>query len=146
MSERAHGLRVQILGADEVSLLFRNIDRISEVTLDSAAYDGAEIVKRDAKQRVPVDTGDLKAAIDIIRKEKTKNPSKKAAYQVGVRWKSKKSPDGVNYGACVEFGHKTKGGKQVPAKPFLRPAIDSNRGRIMSTVLRKFYDALGELE
>ena len=146
MSERIHGLRVQILGSDEVSLLFRNIDRISENTLDSAAKDGAEIVKKDAKERVPVDTGDLQGAIDIIRKEKTKNTTKKAAYQVGVRWKSKKSPDGVNYGAAVEFGHKTKDGKQVPTKPFLRPAVDSNRGEIMSTVLRKFYEALGELD
>ena len=145
MSERARGLHVDILGVDEVSTLFRNINRISETTLDSAALDGAEIVKKDAKERVPVDSGDLKSAIDIIRKEKSKNPGKRAAYQIGVRWKSKKSPEGVNYGACVEFGHRAKNGGQVPAKPFLRPAVDSNRSEIMKTVLLKFYDALGEL-
>lgn len=145
MNERARGLHVDILGAAEVSMLFRNIDRIGETTLDGAARDGAEIVKKSAKERVPVDTGDLKSAIDIIRKEKSKNPGKKEAYQIGVRWKSRKSPDGVNYGACVEFGHKTKSGGQVPAKPFLRPAVDDNRGVIMATVLRRFYEALGGL-
>jgi HK97 gp10 family phage protein len=145
MSERASRLKVDILGADEVALLFKNIDLISEETLDEAAYAGAEIVKRDAKARAPVDTGDLQNSIDILRKEKSKDPKKKAAYQIGPRYKSKKNPDGVNYGLLVEFGHTTKSGKTVPAKPYLRPAIDNNRGKVMSVVLQKFYDALGRL-
>jgi HK97 gp10 family phage protein len=145
MSERARGLKVDILGTDEVELLFKNIDLISEQVLDEAAYAGAEIVKADAKSRAPVDTGDLKSAIDILKKEKSKNPIKKAAYQIGPRYKSKKNPDGVNYGLLVEFGHKTASGNTVPAHPYLRPAVDNNRGKVMSVVLRKFYDAIGRL-
>lgn len=145
MSEKVKGLKVTIEGADEVRALFKGIDAISEQVLDAAAYAGAEIAEKDAKARAPVDTGDLKSAIAILRKEKSRNPKKKAAYQIGARYKSKKSPDGVNYALCVEFGHKAPDGTDVPAHPFLRPAIDKNRAKIMSTVLKKFYDAIGEV-
>jgi hypothetical protein len=70
MSEKVRGLKVDILGSDEVALLFKNIDMISEQVLDEAALAGAQIVKADAKSRVPVDTGDLKNSIDILRKVK----------------------------------------------------------------------------
>jgi HK97 gp10 family phage protein len=145
MSEKIKGLKVDILGSDEVALLFKNIDLISEQVLDEAALAGANIVKADAKNRVPVDTGDLKNSIDILKKEKSKNPRKKAAYQIGPRYKSKKNPDGVNYGLCVEFGHKTSSGQTVAPHPYLRPAVDNNRGAVMSEVLKKFYDAIGRL-
>lgn len=145
MSEKVRGLKVEILGSDEVALLFKSIERISEQTLDEAALSGAQIVKADARARVPVDTGSLKNSIDILRKEKSRNPKKKAAYQIGPRYKSRKSPDGVNYGLLVEFGHKTKSGKIVPSHPYLRPAVDSNRSRVMAAVLRRFYDAIGGL-
>jgi hypothetical protein len=75
MSEKIKGLKVDIIGSDEVALLFKNIDLISEQVLDEAALAGANIVKADAKNRVPVDTGDLKNSIDILRKEKSKNPT-----------------------------------------------------------------------
>lgn len=145
MSERVKGLKVEILGADEVALLFKNIENISEQTLDAAAMDGAQIVKKDAKARAPVDSGDLQGSIDVLKKEKSKNPQKKAAYQIGPRYKTKKSPDGVNYGLCVEFGHKTASGGTVPPHPYLRPAIDNNRTKVMSAVLKRFYDAIGRL-
>lgn len=145
MNEKIRGLKVDILGSDEVALLFKNIDMISEQVLDEAALAGANIVKSDAKNRAPVDSGDLKNSIDILRKERSKNPKKKAAYQIGPRYKSKKNPDGVNYGLCVEFGHKTASGGTVPPHPYLRPAVDNNRSAVMSAVLKKFYDAIGRL-
>lgn len=63
-----------------------------------------------AKRRCPVDTGRLRNSI------------------THAQWDDKTEVIGSNveYAPFVELGHHTIGGKQVKAKPFLRPAAENH--------------------
>lgn len=110
-----------------------------------------EIVLPDAKNRVPVNTGDLEDSLIVKAMKRSRGrfghsvQTKDGAYQ-GDQF----------YGAFIEFGTKErrhKGGKKVgridPAKGFayLRPAIYDNRERIKElyvTAMKQFISELPE--
>ncbi|MFS1524749.1 HK97-gp10 family putative phage morphogenesis protein [Microbulbifer sp. 2304DJ12-6] len=139
---------------------------MAQKALEDALFDAAQVVQKTAKAKVPEDSGKLRKAIRRYRgkagKKKLAGSGKQDA-QVYVGTKStKKNP--VFYAAFVEFGTKLhsvelslkavrrgvtslvskKGrfGKKVTvkarAKPFLRPALDENRDK----VLKRFKNAL----
>ena len=41
---------------------------------------------------------------------------------------------GIFYGHLLEFGHADRAGKSVPARPFLKPALDSRGSQAVSTL------------
>ena len=46
--------------------------------------------------------------------------------------------DPVKYAHLVEYGFKHYiSGEQIPARPFLRPALDNNRGRVQSILVKE---------
>lgn len=71
-------------------------------------------VLREAKRRVPVDSGKLKKSLK--KRQITDVATGKVAVTVG---------SSVPYTHLVEFGHNSSRGGPVKAKPFLRPAFDS---------------------
>jgi len=76
-------------------------------------------VLKDAKNRVPVDTGKLR---DSLKRSRNKNPDPeigaKEVVEVGL---ISRGGRGTRYGGFVEFGTE----KKAP-RPYLRPALESN--------------------
>lgn len=87
--------------------------------LGNAALAGAEVVKSESKNIVPVDTGNLRAS---ITSELGEVSTHKATAHVGY---GKQAP----YGKFIELGT-----SRMSAQPFLRPALVTTRGRAIEEV------------
>jgi HK97 gp10 family phage protein len=130
---RVKKLKTYIEGLDEVLKLVEELGDAAADALDKAAKAGADIVLAAAKQKVPVDTGELRDSL-ILKKSKTKKPNIKSEYYV-----TKKS--GAKHFAPVELGT-----SKMKAQPFLRPAIDENKRNIAKTVNDEVLKAIGRIK
>jgi HK97 gp10 family phage protein len=133
---------IKVLGAKNVLNAFEK--RFGEYAdnLEAAATAGALVLENAARDKAPYKTGTLKRSLTHETIEKSPD----AAYvAVGTN---------LEYAAVQEFGGtiKSKSGYlvfqtedgqwhsvpsvSVPARPYLRPALDENRGRIVDEVKR----------
>jgi len=94
-------------------------DGLQREVLETAVRVGSQIVEGDARRRAPRDTGRLQRA---IKSETVEVSPGRALARVYVGREA-------FYARFVEFGT-----RNMPAKPFLRPALRENRGRVMSAV------------
>lgn len=107
-------MRVEIEGLDVLDKRLKELDRRTRGNfLRKALRKGANVIKAEAKKRVPVRTGRLKKSIAV-------KVSMKAGGEVYAKIGMKK---GAAYGVPVELGTST-----AAAKPFLRPAMDTKNG------------------
>lgn len=117
---RELGQRMQALSADIAGKIARQ-----------ATAAGAGVVRKQARQNAPRDTGNLQAAIVMKR---VRDTSLTEEYLVAVRKgktkdvKAAKAGQGrlgkdAFYARFVEFGT-----VKLPARPFLRPALENNIG------------------
>lgn len=106
----ADNLRVRIEGLDVYDKRLKELDRrTSGNILRKAIREGMNVLKKEAKSRVPVRTGRLKKGIHV------KVTLKKRGECYGKLGMKRK----VAYGVPVELGT-----SRMPARPFLRPAAD----------------------
>lgn len=117
---RELGQRMQALSADIAGKIARQ-----------ATAAGAGVVRKQARQNAPRDTGNLQAAIVMKR---VRDIALTEEYVVAVRKgktkdvKAAKAGEGrlgkdAFYARFVEFGT-----VKLPARPFLRPALENNIG------------------
>ena len=101
----------------------------------SALVSGAQVIKKDALERVPVKTGRLRRSLLIKRLAKLNPFSEKVI--VGVRHgkKQQKSDRDAYYWGWIEFGFKTKAGQPVSAQPFIRPAFEAKKNSAMTRII-----------
>jgi len=127
--------------------VFKTLEKnMQKKIISNSTAEVAEIVLRNARALVPVDTGNLKDKLKISAfKSKrgighqVKTPTRK---QLGVDTNPKKG----YYPAHIEFGFlNARTGKHVPPNPFLRPAIknheDSLRTRLILKIKRRLLNA-----
>lgn len=147
---------MQLTGDKELNkLLMRLPDEMTNKVVAKAVSSGARKVATAAKRKIvghdAIETGLLKSSLRL----QTKKDKRKGYVRTRV-WPSKKvqgvGPDGrkrvpMYYAHLVEFGHRVvnRWGAHghVPARPFLRPALDENRKKIereFSSNVRKFMD------
>ncbi len=96
-----------------------------------ALREAARPVLATAKALVPVDTGRLKKSLKI------RSAGKRGQAGIVVRTGTRAElgiPEDAKYfyPAALEFGH-----GNVPAYPFLRPALDQNRPRALKIIARE---------
>lgn len=84
-------------------------------TVTAAVYAGAKVIEREAKERVPVDSGDLRSAIHT---ERGGNDVRVIA-----------GDSSVFYGHLVENGT-----TRTPPRPFLVPAVEASRAEVLALV------------
>lgn len=124
----------------------------------SMAVAGGQVFRDEAKLRAPVETGRLRDSIYLAFRD-GKSTDQQVMYS--VTWNSKKAP----HGHLLEFGHwqpykvvrKPDGSyvsvksqplpapKWVPARPFLRPALDAAMSRAREAMLKRGSERLAEL-
>lgn len=91
--------------------------------LDHGLEAGADLLTEEIKARAPVKTGRLKRGIKVKRK----GPGV-LAVDLG----------GQQHGQFQEFGS-----RHQPARPFMRPALDENRERVVDAIADAIRAVLG---
>lgn len=120
------GTRVGIEGGKELAKKFSELSKDAETAIEEALVKSALFVERDAKINAVVDTGRLRASISNTNDGfGTDNPS----VMIGTN---------VEYAATVEFGTSKK-----PAKPFLFPAFNGNKQKILKELAKALKGGVG---
>lgn len=113
-------------------------EKVAKKALRSATRKAMNIVKNDAKEHAPHDSGLLEENFAISAKVKDSQVTTK----VGIKGGGKANPDTPFYFRFQELGTES-----IPAKPFLRPALEGNAEQVFDTVtqeLNKALDKAGE--
>ena len=138
--------------------LIRMLDRlpvkIARKVVPAAASKSMTPVSKMAKKLVRGQTrGTGLLSRSIGKKRKIYRASGNTIVVVGVRMEFKRKAGGSSQGGfrnpskyahLVEFGHSTPGGGFVAPKPFLRPALQRNLGKIKSTMSREIMIGIGK--
>lgn len=101
----------------------------------AATAAGSVVIRDAAKQKVPVDTGNLRQNVIVKRLPKSESAGLTSEHIVTVRkGKLTKKQKGAGlkdafYGSFVEFGT-----VKMPARPYLRPAFDQNKERAVDAI------------
>jgi HK97 gp10 family phage protein len=133
-----------ISGDKEIQRMFAGLTKaVQNKILRPAFRKGAKIVQADAKRIAPVKSGLLKSSIKVRRIKSLKRG------EVGFNVITGKGDfkGETYYAAFLELGHKlgkrpSKGEKEsngdnrkeVSPKPFLRPAMENNRERVIAFI------------
>lgn len=121
---------------------------VSKRVVRRALYAGATVVRDAARAKVPVQTGALRASI-VAR---ASSPSTKASSlggnelvaSVGIARKKflrgkRKGKYPRRYAHIVEFGS-----RRMAARPFMRPALDTQIDSILGTIAAKMREGINE--
>lgn len=146
-------IEIKITGLDELERNLKDFPlRVAKNIVARTVYAGAAIVRNEARAICPVRTGKLRRSIRI-RRSRSPRGSFQVVYNVGPSlW----------YGRLVEYG--TKAHKIKPRfkkaikigevlgewashpgatpRPYLRPAFDSSRSRIIDVMRQKLKDGI----
>lgn len=133
-----------------------------EATLRGTGFAGAKVFLDEAKARVPVKTGTIKANLIIKRAEEKSSSAEKQTYLVTVR-SGKQGNDGdAYYWKWVENGHMIVGKKakaaawknhraaaklefgdsKKGARPFIRPAYESVKDKAINAMQTKMAEKI----
>jgi HK97 gp10 family phage protein len=159
-------VQIKIEGLAELNRALQALPgKLENRTLTSALYAGAKIIRDDAKERTPVDTGFLKNQIIMWRVKKSEHQYADQV-QVGVRLKArfnkktkslrasdvtirrrrlrngqiveKKYP--AFYWRFLEFGT-----SKMQARPFLRPAFEAKKEQAANRIKERLRQTLDEI-
>jgi HK97 gp10 family phage protein len=150
-----------VQGLDEI---VANMRRIPELIagkgggpIRKALFEAAKVVREDAKRRVPVGSDDDAHLRDNIIMRRDRNPPNGVAehYSVTVRYRPKKYKNTrrnrqkgrvggtyQNFGEFYYWRFVEFGTSKMPARPFLRPAFESNKQAMLDTFKNTLSDAV----
>ncbi len=149
-------MTVRVEGLQELSQRISALNKtVANRVVRKAATAGARLIRDEAKSRVPVDTGLLKRNI-VVKKFRDQGPgnvrygiglvSSKAVYSNNKTNRRKGRvgqsyyQDKAFYGHMVEFGT-----RKMKARPFLRPAFESQKEKAVDIVKNTLKEELDKL-
>ena len=116
--------------------------RAKKVT-GKSAYELGLIVEGKAKELAPVDTGRLKGSITTAAYHERTTAQTPATWQDSIDPPS--DDNEVLVGTAVAYGpHMEFGTIKTDAQPFLRPALDLAKGKVLTVVQRNAKMHFGE--
>lgn len=118
--------RVEVDGVEQLKSNFKKISKTASNEVEQALINGALMVERDAKIKAPVDTGRLRQSLSY---QEENFGSKNPAVKVGTN---------VDYAPPVEFGT-----SKMAARPFLRPAFNENKDKILKEIAKAMRKGCG---
>lgn len=131
-------LSVKIEGLSELQREMRELGpKLARRGLRAATNAAAQVIKKEAKALVPVDTGRLKRKAIYVKRSRRGSSATRESYLVGVRVgrKEQAKDRDAYYWFLVEFGT-----VKMAARPFMRPAFENKKFE----ALEKFRDKLKE--
>lgn len=141
----------KIEGMKELEKAIKKLGDLPQKCVTKAARKGATVALKAARNKAPIDSGDLRKGI-VLKGERLTVRGKKV-YQVTFDRKMndifvKMSADGTKryyYPASMEYGFITVDGGYVPGYRFMKESMESNARQIEKTtvdVLSKEIDKL----
>lgn len=98
---------------------------------------GGRIVLKEMRTRVPVDTGQLKESLAMMKFKGDPN-----SIYIGARYYSRVNIEGENvskigpHAHLVEFGFISRSGKRVEGKPFVKPTFTATKAASEMAVIK----------
>lgn len=127
-SAKQKKVKVSVEGGDKLVRELKAMEDKAGDVLMKGAKAGGKIALDDARRNCPVDTGALKASLDLSEMKSTKTKATiKVDYDKSLR-----------YGTHVELG-----ARGIPANPFLRNAVDKNINEINEEIVDVISKAVG---
>lgn len=116
---------------------------VREDIAKSAAVAGGQVIRDEAKLRVPVKSGKLKDSIYVAHSEKDSSDKQKT---VTVSWNAKKAP----HGHLPEFGYwlviNGKTIRRIPGKSFLGAGFEAVQEKAIKAAQDRIKQKLSELK
>jgi len=110
----------------------------------AAVRGGAFLISRAAKAKAPVASGHLKKAIGIsvktIKGKTTARIGAKSDRKTVTRYGKQVISNPANYAHLVEYGSANQ-----PAKPFIRPAVETTKDEVLGAMTKSFNTHLGKV-
>jgi HK97 gp10 family phage protein len=139
----ANAVRVQISGLRELGQQMQALRAdVAGRIARAATAAGANVVRKAAQQRVPVDTGNLRKNIIIKRLPKDYLTSAHIVTARKGKLTARQTAAGLTdgyYGKFVEFGT-----VKMPARPFLGPAFDSTKQEAANAITERLAKRLAK--
>ncbi|MEO5331320.1 MAG: HK97 gp10 family phage protein [Magnetococcus sp. YQC-5] len=143
---------IHIDGLKEISdAMLKLPQKVAANALRQAVYAGAVVIRNEARQRAPVNTGTLRRSI-IVRRPKKKTDRNVQKMEVAVRRGKKYRNQGRRgnlsqdawYWHFIEFGTKATRRRQyaAPARPFMRPAFDAKKMDAVTAIANKLRTSI----
>lgn len=135
----------EVEGWDDLVTAFMKLPAVAKQELEAAAVAGANLVLTEARSNLvknkSFDSTDLYSSLHIQHEKLKPNDE---SVEKSVTWGS----DVEDYAAAVELGHQVRNRKGGPyigvskARPFLRPAADKHRRKVMKMLTDAMNSAL----
>ena len=127
-------LEFKIDGADLIDRELMKLGRkVKSRVMGKALRKGGKVIAKEAKQRAPEDSGDLKKAIGVVS---YKSPEFEKQVLIMPR-KGKRARYSAPYAHIVEFGSVF-----VKAQPFLGPAAHDKAGEAIKEVIKTLQEEI----
>jgi HK97 gp10 family phage protein len=137
------GFDMEVEGIEELMEAFAQLSEDAILKLSDPSVEAAKIVLEKAKSKTNDLTGELDKNLKITKPGRRKGRAYQVFAKVGFGEKAM-------HGVPLELGHRImRDGKQigtVKEKPFLRPAADETKGKvveIMVNAMNKILDEMG---
>lgn len=132
-------ITMQVQGLRELEQKLHSLGpQLAKNALRSSVNAAAQVVKKEAQTRVPVDTGRLKRALYVKHIREESNATQQTFY-VSVRQGKRYQQKDLDafYWPFVELGTVYK-----PARPFLRPAFEAAKERAIERIRDKLAERI----
>lgn len=140
--------KVKIEGMDKLEKSLKRLGQVPQKHVTSSSRKGMNIAFREAKNKAPVDEGNLKSGLKLIG-EKSRTKGKKVYQVVFDRAKNdifqKKNKEGKvtgYYPASQEYGFFAKNGRYIPGYHFLRKSLESKAKSIERKIIEDMQNKI----
>ena len=136
----AYGGVTQISGLTHAIRKFQKIARAYDgkgfKELEDALYEGALMIQASARSRIGIKTGKLWRSVAAKRfgRKIPNAPAVFVAIDIKIGKGSGMAAHLVEYGTVERFTESGASRGMMPAKPFMRPAVDENRYNVIAKV------------
>ncbi len=140
------GVKIEFKGLSQILAKYQKLPEKVEYAIADGINKAAGIVEGSAKRLCPVDTGNLRGSIHVMKQA---IPGKDMKATIGTN---------VEYAPYVEFGTGVRGAATnensnvavsfapdwagQAAQPFMMPALRNNKDRIESAIFRKVIEGI----
>jgi HK97 gp10 family phage protein len=141
-------MKVKIEGMKELDRTLKRLGEVPQKHVTSSVRKGMNVAFKDAKNKSPVETGELKSGIKMVG-EKSKIKGKKVYQVVFDRAKNnvfqKRNKEGKvtgYYPASMEYGFFARNGRYIPGYHFLKKALEENAGKVQKTIIENMQNKI----
>ena len=127
-------VEIAILGTEEFRDFVNLFTKEARRKVNIAIVQGAHMIEASAKKYVPVDTGNLKSKITVIKRDEAGRFVGKVTGEQIIS--EVKVLANTNYAAYLEYGT-----KKMNAQPYMQPALNENKNKIRAHVVNAVEEA-----